>query len=215
MTANKQYKILKSTAEFYKDERFCTVIATSLALGLTYEEGWSLMNKYGRTSNKGMNGMSMLAAIQSLGVVLECVDPKSKTISKFNLKGNFLLFTSGHVLSHQYGETLDHTDGGKHRIHDAWKVVEIPHDIKSKIDVKRVTTNYKEDIYALVDMNEDNVYKWYKRKPSRPSSSTCISSNRSAKLKYVNIPRSKLEDEVSFWKMVRSGDYDFITNKEL
>ena len=110
----------------------CSVVAVSVALGLSYSESRELLCSHGRRHRGGATSEQIIKAVRSTGatceLVLHFLEPwlvKCKTpisIEKNIPDGNYLVFTSKHVFAVNDGTVMDWTRGRKHRVKLVYRI---------------------------------------------------------------------------------------------
>jgi len=112
----------------------CAVIALSIVMRSTYKEAHALCESMGRKPRKGTYTKTTFGAIARAGFRLEpvkhLVQPNGskytpKTIGDKLKKGYFLCFCRGHVFAVVNGDVEDWTQGRRHHITEAYKVVRV------------------------------------------------------------------------------------------
>ena len=130
----KRYQKIKNAKhrEIKKETNDCFVIATSIVCRMTYKAAHELCAKYGRKEGRGLHTQPILRAVESMGFSVEPVKRlKQKNGSKFTPKtigdklkrGYYLCFCRGHVFAVVNGDVEDWTEGRKHFIKSAYKIV--------------------------------------------------------------------------------------------
>lgn len=213
MSTNKKYVFLKDRAEAYKDNNYCAVIALAIALGISYEQSWTILKVNGRKTNTGTKTYQLLNALDSMGVKYQYGDTSYKTVKSFRGRGNYIILTCNHALCHQFGETLDHSINTKRRIISVIKINEIPVDLAKTLITEKVITSpkilkpqkpktYK---YAMVHIESKRVIKLYLRRPSASLYGCHIADEPETRheLKYVKFNEDlHIQDNESFWEVV-------------
>jgi len=130
----KRYQKAKNTVHRKKqdEKNDCSVIATSIVCRTTYKEAHAACAAHGRKSKQGMYTSSILKAIRSLGFSVEPVKRlKQKNGSRFTPKtigdklkrGYYICSCNDHVFAVVNGDVEDWTEGRKHYINEAYKIV--------------------------------------------------------------------------------------------
>jgi len=110
----------------------CAVIALSIVMRTTYKEAHTLCANTGRQPRQGTYTRQTFAAVAAAGFRLEpvkkMVQPNGsrytpKTIGGKLKRGYFLCFCSGHMFAVVNGDVEDWTQGRRHHITEAYKVV--------------------------------------------------------------------------------------------
>lgn len=223
MTAIKRYNQLRETGSQYGDDGFCSVVAIAVALGITYEQSWTLHKKAGRVTNEGTFTHTTLGILDTLGVEYKHVRVAAKTVKSFRYRGNFIIFTSGHALCHQYGETLDHSAGTRRHIQQVFKITSIPSDIHNQVVAEPVVTKPKRkrkvspNKYALVHVDSRKVVKLYSRKPTVGIYRLGLNTvpNSVGTLKYIKFNEDLfLGDREAFWEVAGLKSSEITTKQD-
>jgi len=130
----KRYQKAKNTVhrKQNKETNDCSVIATSIVCRTTYKKAHAACAARGRKQGRGMHTPTIVAVVRSMGFSVEPVKRlKQKNGSKFTPKtigdklkrGYYLCFCRGHVFAVVNGDVEDWTEGRKHFITEAYKVV--------------------------------------------------------------------------------------------
>ncbi len=116
-----------------KENNDCTVVATAVSLGISYDEAHEIMaTEVGRQEKKGAFLQSHLAIKKSLGGrKFEAVKSKeiydAKTLGGLMKKlttGTYLVFTKGHVSTMVNGKLNDRFFAPRSKVYSAYKLVE-------------------------------------------------------------------------------------------
>jgi len=119
-----RYKTLQEESARYGETNDCTVIATAMVLGLTYNEAHVTLYKLGRTARHGFH-MERLELSQQYKHRFSKRTKLSKPEGgQYSVKsapdlfpvGKHLIYTKNHVLAVIHGKVYDWTEDRKHRI---------------------------------------------------------------------------------------------------
>ena len=136
------YATRRKESETHGEHNDCSVIAVSVACGITYQEAHKAMAEQGRKNNDGSNPTSILKAIRMQGFHTESVEPceiidrypgvhsglrhitthHPERFAKHWPSGTYVVFTRGHVAAIVDGVTVDWTHGRARRVKMIYKI---------------------------------------------------------------------------------------------
>ena len=107
MTPSKQEiqkvtNIIPNLGKDIGDTNNCTIVALSIAAGISYEEAYEIGEEAGRKKGNGFYTNKLMQKARKKGIVFEKLRFKEITINKFlkmNLKGRFLVRRRGHAFT--------------------------------------------------------------------------------------------------------------------
>jgi hypothetical protein len=127
---SQKYAALAESSKFHGEKNDCTVKALAISGNLTYGVAHTMMAKRGRKPRMGSHTAYVISALQELGKNVEHVSERAsfqnvktiKAIQSLNLRGCYLIRTSGHILAMESGIVHDWTANRCHRICDIYRV---------------------------------------------------------------------------------------------
>jgi hypothetical protein len=157
------YNEIKKSLAYKSDRGCCTVVASSIALGVPFKEMQSYFFKHGRKRNRGYHYNFIIDKLardynckinliyklekdnsyiysNSGEVFLRGVSLTPNNCTNYLSSGTYVLGTSGHVLAVKDGVVEDWTRGRKQRVKRIWEF------IKKDKNVKNLT--FKESLFG-------------------------------------------------------------------
>lgn len=121
----------KEAREKFSEANDCSVIATSIAARVPYNEAHAALRAQGRPNRRGSTVSQLLRALESLGCSLEEIDnPRQpngsrytmKTVGRLARRGYYIVLVRRHVAAVVNGDVEDWSTDHKHRVLKVWKV---------------------------------------------------------------------------------------------
>lgn len=176
------YEKANQVSNKYGERNDCTVKATAIAIGTSYEDSHTLLKKFGRKDYRGCKtNQVVIPALESRG--FECIEIKE--LYKFNLtlnkfeRSNFvteseyplLVRVNRHLLCIKDRKNEDFTKGNRQKVLQAWYIKPTENSISSEnIDTitlsEKIVRKQSTKKYVLRHTETKHVYKTYKRKPT-------------------------------------------------
>lgn len=110
-------QLVKVGLEYYRDDNFCSVIATAGATGLSFGKIAAEFKREGRETGKGVKVVQMLNVLRTFGVEPsiaheELEGKQFRTVAERlkNKGGVYAIIHSGHVTLIRKGEMVDHAN---------------------------------------------------------------------------------------------------------
>ena len=122
------YMKTKKCSSKYGETNDCAVKAVAIACDVAYSVAHKTLKLTGRRNRQGTYIWQTEKAIEMLGFKREKVDCSAKTVASIAKdsafkKGYFHVHVRGHILAITGGVVQDWTEGRRHRIIQAYKVV--------------------------------------------------------------------------------------------
>ena len=120
-------ELVRIGQKYYKDARFCSVIAIATACNQAFGKAYHTMKRQGRPHAKGAQMFEILGALKELGFNANRVSgfegKQVKSMPSLLPKtGSYMVFIRGHVLTVKNGEVCDWTEGRAHRVVSVYKI---------------------------------------------------------------------------------------------
>ena len=113
---------------YEKEENDCSVVATALALEIHYEEALTKLSAAGRSRNNGFYIVDFLEHCTFKGYSHETIifkkgkRPTEQEFAKKHKKGNWIVYTEGHVVAVIDGVIFDNRPKPtKNKVQYAWR----------------------------------------------------------------------------------------------
>lgn len=128
----KKYELLCKTSLKSNEDHDCGVKAIAMVGRVSYKEAVKLCAEHGRKPGEGMYNTQIEIILYQMGFNVQPVTKlyqkngskyTPKTIGKRLKVGYYLAYVNGHVLPIINGEIFDWTEGRKHHINSAVKIV--------------------------------------------------------------------------------------------
>lgn len=137
------YSEIAKTQEYNSDRNCCTVVASSIAFNVPFDEMQNYFFQHGRKRNKGYNMYKIVPEIakdygykaekfhkvpngyynsETKETILPSISLTVKNCTKYLTKGTFILGVREHVLAVKNGKVEDWTRGRKHRVKYIYKI---------------------------------------------------------------------------------------------
>lgn len=132
MAHSDKYTTLSEASKFHGEKNDCTVKALAIAGNLTYGVAHTMMAKRGRKFRSGSLTAHVISSLNEIGKRVENVSNAAsfsnvktiKGLQMLNLRGCYIIRTSGHVLAMDGGIIHDWTVNRCHRIVEIYRVSE-------------------------------------------------------------------------------------------
>ena len=138
-----KYSEIETMQEYDRDKNCCTVVASSIAFNVPFDEMQNYFFQHGRKRNKGYHMYKIIDEIakdygykvekfhkvpngyynsETKETILPSISLTVKNCTKYLDKGTFILKVSRHVLAVKNGKVEDWTRGRQNRVKDIYRI---------------------------------------------------------------------------------------------
>ena len=138
-----EYAEIAMTKEYNSDKNCCTVVASSIAFNVPFDEMQNYFFQHGRKRNRGYHMYKIIPEIakdygykaerfhkvpngyynsETKETILPSISLTVKNCTKYLTKGTFILGVREHVLAVKNGKVEDWTRGRKHRVKYIYRI---------------------------------------------------------------------------------------------